>query len=87
MSRSFKKSPVVSPSSSKEFNSKANRAMRKLVRTALHKLTLEENDSLILPLQREVSNIYDSPKDGRCNMFGSDMTGEDGAWVKKLMRK
>lgn len=88
MSRSFKKSPVVSPSSSKMFNSKANRAERKLVHTALHKLVLvDDRDDLILPLKREISNVYDSPKDGRCNMFGTNMHSDDGAWVKKLMRK
>jgi hypothetical protein len=85
MSRSFKKSPVVSPSSSKEFNSKANRRQRHLVRAILHKMG--DCDSIVLPLKREVSNLYDSPKDGRCNMFGTPTTGEDGAWLKKLMRK
>jgi len=85
MSRSFKKSPVVSPSSSKAFNSKANRRLRHKVRVLL--LKTENADSLVLPLPREVSNIYDSPKDGRCNMFGTPTTGDEGAELKKFMRK
>lgn len=87
MSRSFKKSPIVSPSSSKKFNSQANRRMRTRVHVMLAKLVLAPNDSIVLPVKRELSNIYDSPKDGRCNMFGTDMTGDDAAWVIKLMRK
>ncbi len=85
MSRSFKSSPVVSPNSCKFFNSKANRRLRKKVRVILS--TSVEFDDVVLPIQREISNIYDSPKDGRCNMFGTPRHGEEGAELKKFMRK
>jgi hypothetical protein len=85
MSRSFKKSPVVSPSSSKFFNSKANRRMRCRVHVVLH--TLKNIDSVVLPVKYEMSDIYDSPKDGRCNMFGTPTTGSEGEELKKLLRK
>lgn len=85
MSRSYKKSPVVSPSSSKEFNSKANRRERHKVHVLLK--TTMDYSSLLLPLKREISNLYDSPKDGRCNMFGTPTHGDQGAELKKLMRK
>lgn len=85
MSRSFKSSPVVSPNSCKFFNTKANRRLRKKVRVILH--TAVDFDAITLPVQREVSNIYDSPKDGRCNMFGTPHHGEEGAELKKFMRK
>lgn len=85
MSRSFKKSPVVSPSSSKEFNSEANRRERHKVRMLLY--TTVDYSDLVLPVKREVSNVYDSPKDGRCNMFGTSTLGDEGVELKKLMRK
>lgn len=85
MSRSFKKSPVVSPSSSKQFNAKANRRLRQKVRLLLlHKANKED---LVLPLPREITDIYKSPKDGRCNMFGMTDSACDEAELKKLMRK
>ncbi|MDZ4834662.1 MAG: hypothetical protein SGJ27_12860 [Candidatus Melainabacteria bacterium] len=85
MSRSYKKSPVVSPSSSKQFNSKANRRQRHKVRVLLQ--TSVDLAFLVLPVKREISNLYDSPKDGRCNLFGTPSHGEEGAELKKLMRK
>ncbi len=85
MSRSFKKSPVVSPLSSKVFNSKANRRERNKVRVLLNAVT--DPDALVLPIHYEISNIYDSPKDGRCNMFGFSIHGDECTELKKLMRK
>lgn len=85
MSRSLKRSPVISPNSSKQFNSKANRRQRLMVRVLLE--TCLDLDSLVLPVKREISNLYDSPKDGRCNMFGMKLTDEDGHELNKLLRK
>lgn len=85
MSRSYKKSPVVSPSSSKDFNSKANRRERHKVRMLLSSSV--DYTNLVLPVKREISNLYDSPKDGRCNMFGTPTHGDEGIELKKLMRK
>ena len=85
MSRSFKKSPVVSPKSSKDFHAKANRRERRHLRTILH--CLEDFDAFVLPAKREISEIWDGPKDGRCNMFGSATQGHDLAGLKKLLRK
>lgn len=80
MSRSFKKSPVVSPDSSKEFNSTSNRRLRTHVARMLRVCT--DFDNLVLPIPREVSNVYDSPKENRCTLWGE--TGEE---LRKFLRK
>lgn len=81
MSRSFRKSPVIAPKSNKFFKTKSHRVLRHHVSTLLHNAT--DLDSLVLPITREVSNIYGSAKDGKCNMFDS----KDDPYLPKLMRK
>lgn len=60
MGKSRKKNPVVNHGSGKYFKQKANRALRHRVKQMLY--TDPERD--VLPILREVSNIYDSNKDG-----------------------
>ncbi len=81
MSRSFMKSPVLSPKSAKLFLSKVNRRTRNKVRRLL--LAAKDFDQLVLPVADEMVEMRrESPKRGRCNMFG-DKSDE----VQKLMRK
>lgn len=89
MSRSYKKSPVVSPGSSKLFNSQANRRLRRAVRTRLHVSVVSgaDLDALVLPVAREISDLWDGPKDGRCNMFDVGPDDDFAAELVKLMRK
>lgn len=65
MSRSYKKSPVITCGSGKWFKQKANRKLRHKVKTILKKYP----DQDILPILREVSNVYDSNKDGMCCLW------------------
>ncbi len=81
MSRSYRKSPMIAPKSAKFFKQKSNRALRLTVSTKLRHVV--DFDSLVLPIIRELSEIYDSPKDGKCNMFDS----KDDPALPKLMRK
>jgi hypothetical protein len=60
MSRSRKKSPVVSSGSAKLFKQQANRALRSRVKQIMRTDPYRD----ILPILREVSDIYDSNKDG-----------------------
>lgn len=80
MARSVQKSPVISPFSAKAFKKKYHRAMRIVVKRILREDV--DFDNLVLPLIREMSNMYDSPKDNRCNYFGGDCRD-----IAKLMRK
>lgn len=62
MSRSARKTPirgVTTASSEKQDKRLANRKFRRLVKTSL------KNDSEVLPLIREVSNVYGFEKDGK----------------------
>jgi hypothetical protein len=81
MSRSYQKSPVIAPNSNKAFKRQANRRLRHQTRALLYR---EGNaESLVFKIAREVSNIYDSAKDGKCNMFG----GQLDEYTIKAMRK
>lgn len=69
MSRSFRHTPIIgnAGTSDKDCKRKANRYARKAVRHKLSvTLTTEGDfDALVLPLLREVSNVYNFAKDGR----------------------
>jgi hypothetical protein len=80
MARSVQKSPVISPFSAKFFKKKYHRALRIVVKRMLCEDV--DFDNLVLPVIREMSNMYDSPKDGRCNYFGGPLDD-----VRKSMRK
>lgn len=69
MSRSFRHTPIIGNAGTSDKDSKrdANRCARHSVRQAL-RTTLTNDadfDALVLPLTREVSNVYDFSKDGR----------------------
>lgn len=72
MSRSYKKYPAYIPKgrfrSHKWWKRKANSKLRSKVKRLLRK----DNDKEILPLLKEISNIYVSPKDGGY-YFGNDI--------------
>lgn len=67
MSRSRKKHPfygMTTASSEKQDKRLANRKLRRLTTTELRCSSLEED--LILPEIRDVSNVYNFQKDGKC---------------------
>lgn len=69
MSRSYKHTPIIGIAGNSEKQDKriANRRQRTLVRCILHGDLRRNNDgdSSLLPLIREVSNVYSFSKDGR----------------------
>lgn len=83
MSRSYRHTPIIGNCSHSDKPGKlqANRAYRRRIRAALHVTT--DFDALVLPAIREVSNVWDFPKDGKSILFGWD----DVEHLRKLMRK
>lgn len=82
MSRSYKKTPIfgiTKAKSEKEDKRIANRALRANVRTILD--SCDDYEDLIIPIIREVSNVWGFAKDGRryCDL--------NKEWVRKEMRK
>lgn len=70
MSRSFKHTPITGNTTCRsEKNDKrlANRAERRIVRHLLH--VASDFDTILLPIQREVSDVWGFGKDGR-HWFG-----------------
>ncbi|MBY0548513.1 MAG: hypothetical protein K2W95_14615 [Candidatus Obscuribacterales bacterium] len=69
MSRSFRHTPIIgnAGTSDKDCKRTANRCARHSVRHLLRSTltTGDDFDALVLPLLREVSNVYDFSKDGR----------------------
>lgn len=65
MSHSYRHTPIIGycSHSDKPGKSKANRALRVAERKAFAACT--DFDSLIMPILREVSNVWDFPKDGK----------------------
>ncbi len=86
MSHSFRHTPVIgitTAASDKPGKKIANRKLRQRVRMAL--LECPDFDNLVVPLQREVSDVWDFPKDGkrRINLNDSDYCD----LYRKYMRK
>lgn len=81
MSRSYRHTPVIGNCSHSDKPGKvnANRTLRTHVAQALR--TCGDFEGLILPHLREVSNVWDFPKDGKHRM---DPKGE---YFAKYMRK
>lgn len=81
MSRSYRHTPVIGngADSDKPGKVKANRALRNHVRRTLH--TCLDFEGLVLPHLREVSNVWDFPKDGKHRM------NPRGSYYAKYMRK
>jgi len=81
MSRSYRHTPVIGNCSHSDKPGKvnANRTLRTHVRQALR--NCDDFDGLVLPLLREVSNVWSFPKDGKHRM------DPKGAYFAKYMRK
>ena len=81
MSRSYRHTPVIGNCSHSDKPGKvnANRTLRTHVRQALR--TCGDFEGLILPHLREVSNVWDFPKDGKHRM------DPKGKYFAKYMRK
>lgn len=86
MSRSFRHTPVIGnacAASDKPGKQIANRALRMHVRISLRNCLRSDDgfDNLVVPLLREVSNVWDFPKDGKHRM------NPNGSYYRKCMRK
>ncbi len=86
MSRSFRHTPVIGnacASSDKPGKQIANRTLRTHVRMTLRKClrNCADFDNLLVPLLREVSNVWSFPKDGKHRM------NPNGSYYRKYMRK
>lgn len=79
MSGSYRRSAVYAPLSHKSFKRASNRSLRRHCRSKL--ACCIDFDKLVLPIPRELSQIYDSPKDGCFSFFGNE------AEYKKFLRK
>ena len=81
MSRSHRHTPIIGNCSHSDKPGKvlAHRALRAATRQALS--ACRDYDDLIAPVTREVSNVWDFPKDGKHRM------NPDGAYSRKYMRK
>ncbi|OPZ83678.1 MAG: hypothetical protein BWY75_02962 [bacterium ADurb.Bin425] len=81
MSNSYRKNPFIGNCSHSDKPGKvnANRTLRTHVRQALR--TCDDFEALILPLLREVSNVWDFPKDGKHRL------NTRGPNFRKWMRK
>ena len=88
MARSHLYTPVTGntlASSEKKDKRIANRRERRRVRQIVNACSLSEFDSLVLPLKRELSNVWDFDKDGKHRFAG--LLRRDPAYYAKLMRK
>ncbi|MBP9094535.1 hypothetical protein KBI23_26185 [bacterium] len=86
MSRSFRHTPVIGnacAASDKPGKQIANRTLRMHVRICLLKAlrNSDDFDNLVVPLLREVSNVWSFPKDGKHRM------NPNGSYYRKCMRK
>ena len=93
MSRSYRHTPIIGncSHSDKPGKAKANRKLRVAERSVLAALSLDsdsgsdsgsDKDGLLMPILREVSNVWDFPKDGK-----HYMKRHKEAWCRKYMRK
>lgn len=82
MSRSYRHTPVVGNTtarSDKPGKVIANRTLRSAARSAL--VNCRDYDALVMPILREVSNVWSFPKDGKHRM------SSDSRYFRKYMRK
>jgi hypothetical protein len=83
MSRSFKKSPVsgwTTAMSEKKDKRLANRRLRKASGERIGRYMKNDLDALVMPMLREVSNVWGFSKDGKHYVT-------DPAYVAKALRK
>ena len=77
MSRSYRKNPVLGnacPASEKRDKTLANRALQRINKVEVRK------DSEIYSLQREVSDVWCFPKDGKQRCFAKEIPWR---WLRK----
>ena len=82
MSRSYQHTPIfgmTTARSEKEDKRIANRILRAACRTAL--ASCRDYDALVMPILREVSNVWSFDKDGKQRLRASD------PYFAKYMRK
>lgn len=68
MSGSRRKEPVAgvtAAASEKQWKREANRKLRKAAAQVLQQLPSSDPDGVILPVLKDVANLYDSPKEGK----------------------
>lgn len=82
MSRSIRKSPFIGNCSTSDKPGKvlANRALRARARQTLYNCC--DLDNLVMPVLREVSNVWSFPKDGKSRI--ARLSADE---LSKLMRK
>lgn len=85
MSRSYRKTPIISHASDSEKEDKRhnNRRLRRKSKVLVNK------QAEIFPIMREVSNVWNMAKDGK-GYFGDmkyDIDSDSRLFYKKLMRK
>lgn len=91
MSRSFRKTPIISICSNKKqqiFKQREHRAERTLVNKLLRLITLKDSDKIVLnfPHKKRFGNEWTSPRDGKAwhGTISASWTSED---IKKILRK
>lgn len=83
MSRSIRHTPIIGNAggeSDKPGKAQANRKLR--VHTRLAIIACTDFEGLLVPVLREVSNVWDFPKDGK-----HYMKNRKASWYRKYMRK
>ena len=83
MARSYRHTPIISyttAKSDKPGKVKANRAWRAASRKVLS--NARDYDELVMPIAREVSNVWSFPKDGK-----HYANNRHASWYAKAMRK
>jgi len=87
MSRSYRKSPCrgFCADSDKKGKQLANRKLRSKVRNILHYRYREED--LILPVMREISDLWDMAKDGKMGYWTATDEERSDSWYRKYLAK
>ena len=89
MSRSYRKTPMGGwcGSSDKVGKQLANRRYRSISKIKLN--CNYEDESIILPVLKEVSNAWDFPKDGKMGWWslGPDADDREKEWFRRFMGK
>ena len=90
MSRSYRKVPcggLTKAVSDKPFKQESSRKLRHNVNQTVREIAKNPTiaEDTVLPVQDEVINQYDAPKDGKKWWVSSTNNPED--WYKKLLRK
>ena len=87
MSRSFRKNPVfgIGSGSEKSCKRSANRRLRSVTNSILK--TKYEDEDLVLPVLREVSNPWSMAKDGKCGWWDASEEDKSSKYYRQIMSK